>query len=121
MAHRVGSAYSRFVSSNWDMFCFRLCSYSADKKSRDLASTLSALTSYPTCFSWLMTAHLVILFSEFYTLKETMLQKENKARSFTRMGNSDDLNSLTSELCVCLCLPSKITIKITSMCFKNCL
>lgn len=66
-----------------------------------------------------MTAHLVIVFSEISTLKETIFQKENKADSFTRMCNSDDLNSLTSDLCVCISLPSEIMIKIPSMCFKN--
>lgn len=98
------------------MFYFRLCSYSADKKSGD---SCSAFTSYTTCFSWLMTAHLAILFSEISTLKETILQKENKADSFTRMCNLDDLNALTSDLCVCISLPSEMTVKITSMCFKN--
>lgn len=48
MAHGVGITYSSFINWNWDTFCFRLCSYCADKKSGDLASTLSALTSYTT-------------------------------------------------------------------------
>lgn len=48
-----------------------------------------------------------------------MLQKQGKAGNFTGMCSWDDLNSLTLDLCVCISLPSEITIKMTSMCFKK--
>lgn len=119
MAYGVEFTYSRFINWNWDMFCFRLCSYSADKKSRDLAPTFSALTCYTTCFFWLMTGHLEI--SEISTLKETILEKKNRKIRLTALLEcvTHDFNSHTLDLCVCISLPFEITIKITYICFKT--
>lgn len=57
-----------------------------------------------------MTAHPVIFFSEIFPLKETMLQKESKADSFTGICSWDDFNSFTLDY-VCA-YPSHLRLQL---------